>query len=344
MQMAEQFDISTLAWVKGEIDETLKQARIALEAYVEDPNDEAQLQFCISYIHQVYGTLHMVELGGAAMFAEEVEAFAKALQQGAIENREQAYELLMRAILQLPDYLEGLLAGQSDNPAGLVPLLNELRQLRGDKVLDSAAFFRPNLAVLPPQRKAKPAAGVDSAAAAKKLHRYYLAALAKILKGTELDANLKTVATVLDKLFSIAEGDSWRRLLWVSSALIEALRDKAIAISRESKPLLGKIEQALKIVAAKGEVGLNDEAVGKLLQPMLYQVARSQAGGPLASAVRQAFQLDRYLPQGSGLGGITAELKQTVSADIMEELSRVKDTFVVTGLPLTVSNRWPPAC
>jgi len=329
MQMAEQFDISTLAWVKGEIDETLKQARIALEAYVEDPNDEAQLQFCISYIHQVYGTLHMVELGGAAMFAEEVEAFAKALQQGAIENQEQAYELLMRAILQLPDYLEGLLAGQSDNPAGLVPLLNELRQLRGDKVLDSAVFFRPNLAVLPPQRKGKPAAGVDSAAAAKKLHRYYLAALAKILKGTELDTNLKTVATVLDKLFAIAEGDSWRRLLWVSSALIEALRDKAIEISRENKPLLGKIEQALKIVAAKGEAGLNDEAVSKLLQPLLYQVARSAAGGPLASAVRQAFQLDSYLPQGGGLGGINAELKQTVSADIMEELSRVKDTFDV---------------
>ena len=43
MQMAEQFDISTLAWVKGEIDETLKQARIALEAYVEDSGDEAQL-------------------------------------------------------------------------------------------------------------------------------------------------------------------------------------------------------------------------------------------------------------------------------------------------------------
>jgi len=329
MQMAEQFDISTLAWVKGEIDETLKQARLALEAYVDDPNDDAQLQFCITYIHQVYGTLHMVELSGAAMFAEEVETFAKALQQGNIADKGQAYELLMRAILQLPDYLEGLLAGQSDNPAGLVPLLNELRQLRGDKVLDGAAFFRPNLTVTPPARMAKSATGVDSAAAAKKIHRYYLAALAKILKGVDVDTNLNTVTTVLNKLFAIAEGDSWRRFLWVSGSFVEALQDKAIELSRESKPLLGKIEQAIKIVAARGEAGLNEDVLGKLLQPMLYQLARSSASGQQATAVRQAFQLDRYLPQSSGLGGVNAELKQTVSADIMEELSRVKDAFDV---------------
>ena len=199
MQMAEQFDISTLAWVKGEIDETLKLARIALERYVEDPSDEAPLQSSIAYIHQVYGTLHMVELGGAAMFAEEMEQFASAIQQGQIENKELAYELMMRSILQLPDYLERLLAGQGDNPVGLLPLLNELRDLRGDKALDSAAFFRPNLLVMPPARKSKPPAGVDSCIAAKKLHRYYMAGLLNLIKGIDVDASLKLIDTVIDK-------------------------------------------------------------------------------------------------------------------------------------------------
>ena len=32
--MADSYDYSTLNWVKGEIDETLDQARQALEAYV----------------------------------------------------------------------------------------------------------------------------------------------------------------------------------------------------------------------------------------------------------------------------------------------------------------------
>ena len=34
-----QLDLNTLRWVKSEIDTTLKQARLALELYVESPAD-----------------------------------------------------------------------------------------------------------------------------------------------------------------------------------------------------------------------------------------------------------------------------------------------------------------
>ncbi len=328
MQMAEQFDISTLAWVKGEIDETLKQARMALERYVDDPDEEKELQACIDYIHQVAGTLKMVELLGAALFASEVEQFADALKQGQIEDIEQAYELLMRAILQLPDYLESLLAGQSDNPVVLLPLLNELRQLSGSKAIDSAEFFRPNLQVSPPERKTTPAEGLNSQIAAKKLHRFYLSALAKLIKDTDLPANLKTAITVLEKLYAVAEGERLRRFLWVALAFFEAIRDGNIGLDKKSKPLLGKIEQQIKQVSAKGEEGLSDDKIAPALTAMLYQIAQSDAVGDYAATVRLAFDLERYLPaEESGFGGLNAELKQTVSADIMEELTRVKDTF-----------------
>jgi hypothetical protein len=39
MRLQEDIDFTTLTWVKAELDETLKQARHALEAYVEDPAD-----------------------------------------------------------------------------------------------------------------------------------------------------------------------------------------------------------------------------------------------------------------------------------------------------------------
>ncbi|MGM0594289.1 MAG: Hpt domain-containing protein, partial [Pseudomonadota bacterium] len=328
MQMAEQFDISTLAWVKGEIDETLKQARIALESYVEDPDEPEQLQACIDYIHQVAGTLQMVELLGAALFADEVEKFATALLNGKTEDPDQGYELLMRAILQLPDYLESLLGGKGDNPVALVPLLNDLRQLRGDDVLDTTQFFRPNLRVAPPPRKGAPAKGVTSQVAAKKLHRYYLPALAKLVKGAEVEHSLKTIATVIDKFNGVAEGDLLRRLLWVASAFVEALRDGTIELDKQSKPLLGRLEQQIKLVAAGDEEALDSAVVDKLLQAMLYRIAHSEAAGKHAAAVRLAFDLERFMPGSTpGLGGLNAELKQTVSADIMEELTHVKDSF-----------------
>ena len=38
---------------------------IALEAFVDDPADTSRMRFCASYLHQVQGTLRMVELYGA---------------------------------------------------------------------------------------------------------------------------------------------------------------------------------------------------------------------------------------------------------------------------------------
>ena len=58
--MSDRHDYVALEWVKGEIAETLKQARQALEAYVESPQDSTRMRFCLTYLHQVQGTLQMV--------------------------------------------------------------------------------------------------------------------------------------------------------------------------------------------------------------------------------------------------------------------------------------------
>ena len=116
-------DYSTVKWVKHELDATLKQARQALEAYVENPADESQLRFCAVHLHQVYGTLQMVELYGAALLAEEMEQVTQALLDDTVGQKQEAYELVMRAILQLPDYLERLVSGGRDLPLILLPLL-----------------------------------------------------------------------------------------------------------------------------------------------------------------------------------------------------------------------------
>ena len=63
--MGDRHDYVALEWVKGEIAETLKQARQALEAFVENPQDSTRLRFCQTYVHQVLGTLQMVELDRA---------------------------------------------------------------------------------------------------------------------------------------------------------------------------------------------------------------------------------------------------------------------------------------
>src|SRR3546814_12372320 len=93
------------------------------------------MRFCASYLHQVQGTLRMVELYAPAMVTEEMERLAQALQHGEITDRDSACATLMRGVVLLPDYLERLQSGHKAIPIVLLPLLNELRAARGDSGL-----------------------------------------------------------------------------------------------------------------------------------------------------------------------------------------------------------------
>lgn len=105
--LREAIEHTTLGWVKPELDETLRQAKLELESFVEDPSDTSHMRFCASFLHQVQGTLRMVELYAPAMVAEEMELLAQALQNGQVGDRDGACAALMRGVVLLPDYLSG---------------------------------------------------------------------------------------------------------------------------------------------------------------------------------------------------------------------------------------------
>ena len=132
---------AVLGWVKPELDETLRQAQVEIEVFVDEPADTGRMRFCAGYLHQVQGTLRMVELYAPAMVAEELELLALALQANTVPDRDAACEALMRGIVLLPDYLERIQIGHRDIPIVLLPLLNEIRAARGEPGLNENVFL-----------------------------------------------------------------------------------------------------------------------------------------------------------------------------------------------------------
>ena len=122
---------AALGWVKPELDETLRQVRNEVEYFVEAPADGSRMRLCAGYLHQVQGTLRMVELYAPAMVAEELEQLALAIGSGEVAERDESCATLMRGSVLLPDYLERLQNGHRDIPIVLLPLLNEIRAARG---------------------------------------------------------------------------------------------------------------------------------------------------------------------------------------------------------------------
>jgi chemosensory pili system protein ChpA (sensor histidine kinase/response regulator) len=333
MSVGNELDINTLSWVKSEIDETLNQARTALEAYVEDPDDESRLQFCFNYLHQVRGTLQMVELYGATMAAEEMEILTQALLDKQVNNREDAYEVLMRGILQLPDYLEHLLAGHQDIPVVLMPLLNDLRAARGEALLSENALFAPDLTVDAPTNEM---IATDIIDLARKLRHNYHLGLLGWFRDKDSEASLKRIGDVIEKLRQAAGEQEINRLLWVAGGLVESLKHGGINSSVSIKLLLGQLDRQIKKIIDNGITALSDEPPQELLKNLLYYVATSQSSDERTREVKHAFKLDQVMPDThtleqarADLAGPNAALMGTVSAVLLEDLTRVKDTLDV---------------
>ena len=79
MSTREAMSHAALGWVKPELDQTLLQMRQQIQDYVEQPGDGQQMVQAATWLHQVHGTLQMVELYAPAMVAEELELLAQAI-------------------------------------------------------------------------------------------------------------------------------------------------------------------------------------------------------------------------------------------------------------------------
>ncbi|HEX5756443.1 MAG TPA: Hpt domain-containing protein, partial [Arenimonas sp.] len=337
MRLHENIDFTTLTWVKPELDETLRLARQALQAFVEEGEDPAQLKACTGYLHQVQGTLRMVELYGAAMVAEEMEHLAQALVDGKISERDPAYAALMRGIVQLPDYLERLQSGHRDIPIVLLPLLNELRETRGEKGLSEVVLFSPDLSRPLPAS----AQGPDAPLSAEQLKRradtlrnLFQSALLRWLKDDNSPGTIRDLTDVCEQLVPITSAESARRLFWVAAGTLDALTRHAFEATKPMKQALAKVEREIKRLAEGGDAAFRTDPPIELTKQLLYFVAHAPTDHGRIGEIREVFGLSDYLPSEAELAhargsisGRNRALLSTVAGAIKEDLLRVKDAL-----------------
>ncbi|MEO5963757.1 MAG: Hpt domain-containing protein, partial [Thermomonas sp.] len=230
-------DHTALGWVKPEIDETLRQARIEIEAFAESPDEVERMQGCAAYLHQVQGTLRMLELHAPAMVAAEMEQLAHALAADSTAGRDDACSALMRGVVQLPDYLERLQDGHRDIPIVLLPLLNELRAARGQPAMAQDAL--PSLLEEPTEAELEHARGslagrnralLDTVSAALKedLLRIKDALDLHLRSGNTDGASLKPQAESLDRIgetLGMVGLDASRGVIQEQGKIIHAIAD-----------------------------------------------------------------------------------------------------------------------
>lgn len=333
--MRDAIDTTTLGWIKPELDETLRQARQEIETYAENPGDTSRMRACANHLHQVHGTLRMVELYAPAMVAEEMERLSLALQLGQVADRDDACAALMRGVVLLPDYLERLQGGHRDIPIVLLPLLNELRAARGEPGLNESVLFSPDLDRPLPQDLPAPTATSKPVRNSAAPH---LAALREALAAWPEDtapADPTRLAKAIDGLLGDVVFEPVRRMLWVASSVAGALRDGALPPTRTLRQAFAGVEREARQILSENEFSApRSEPAAEPTRQLLYHVAHSDSRHPALEHLRETFELDAHLPSESelehargSLSGRNRALLDTVSAAIKEDLLRVKDTL-----------------
>jgi len=335
MKTEDTVEYNSLRWVKKELDLILQEAQASLSAYIEDTEDLSRLRESVEHLHMVQGTLQMVELYGAAQLAEEMEKVSEALLNGKIEKLDDAYDVLMRSMLQLPDYLESLQSGSKDVPMVLLPLLNDLRASRNASLLSENVLFFPDVEPEDEESDTAIKAG-ELSAAAKKLRPHYQIGLVGWFKGEKTSASLKRILAVLGELEKKSPVAATRRIWSISSALVEGLLENGIDANVSIKMLLGQVDRNIKQLIDVGEDEFSENIPAELLKNLLYYVARVKAETPRVKNIKETYRLKELLPADSdleearsGMGGLNSELLSSVSSGIREDLLEVKDALEI---------------
>ncbi|MFN9527436.1 MAG: Hpt domain-containing protein [Pseudomonadaceae bacterium] len=335
--MGDRHDYVALEWVKGEIGETLKQARQALEAFVENPQDPTRMRFCLTYVHQVHGTLQMVEFYGAALLAEEMEQLARALMEGRVANQGEALEVLMQAILQLPVYLDRIQTARRDLPMVVLPLLNDLRAARGEKLLSETSLFSPDMSARLPALPSDSLARLRTAelpVLLRKLRQMLQMALVGVIRNQDLATNLGYMARVFARLETLCKDAPLGGLWQIASGMVEGLANGSVVNGTSVRTLLRQVDKELKRLVEQGADGINQPASDELTKNLLFYVAKAPAQSPRIRALKEQYRLDEALPDNevvdeerARLAGPDRDAMRSVVAALCEELVRVKDSL-----------------
>lgn len=309
-----------LDWIKADLLETLNDARIALDDYAEQGNEQIRMRACLTGLHQVHGTLVMLELKGVSALADHLEQLAQGMLADSVADEAAAGQALMQGILELPGYLDELQRGADDNVSTSMPLVNEIRAL-----LNLEPLIDPAGASLREGASDQVIARFNAIGGPEKVVRIrsaYQNVLLSILKGEDRSAAVGTLGKIALGLERVTEGAPLARQWQAFAEFVESLKQHSGVLESEAVKLLRRVDLEIKNLAKDGESALrrpvNMDLIQQLLDAAVERDNRSEAVTGLQEALSRDVSNNTLAISGRQALGSAAGALQ-------EELGHVKD-------------------
>ncbi len=328
---------SALGWVRKAIDDDLSEIRTHLNRY-QDDYDDSLIESIKIQLETINGVLIIVEQFGAAMLTEEMVGLCGFLIKEERKKKDAALEVLLRSVLQLPDYIERVQSGLTDLPLVILPLLNDIRAIQDKDLFSEKLLFLPKLSNdIEADINSISANDIKRAQVyAIKIRPVFLFSLLNLINEKDIDEQffrLEKIALVMGERSKSSELSQF----WVIfSALVESISRADLEIGVSIKMLLGKVDGVLRSLIKEGEISYIKQRPTDLIKNLLYYIAQPECNGPKSRAVKTAYQLEQYLPNESerediinAINGPNKALLETVGESVKNDIEIIKSTLEV---------------
>ena len=294
--------VQGLEWLVGEVEASLTEACNALESYIAQDDDVSQLRFCKGHIHQVAGSLKIAECHGGVLLGEQMEALVQGLLDDKIADREAAVEVLLKAFIEVPRYLQNCITNCVDEPSVLISILNDHRALRNESLVSGGSVFNPDLSFLDslPGRIDAPLANekvilelID------RLSHVYQYALLDLSKNKEAAVNLNKLLKVLNRLEEVFRGARLEQMWRVAAAVLGGLKTGVVDSGPAVKSLLWGIDSHIRKLAKEGISALDEAFPAVLFKNLLYYLTVAKPSVTSIATIQSDYKLDQALPSGA---------------------------------------------
>ena len=300
-----------LDWIKADLLETLNDARGALDDYSE-AGDEMRLRSCLTSLHQVHGTLVMLNLQGVTLLADHLEQLAQALLSGrelsgrelsgrelagkelsgqpSTEQSHLAAQYLMQGMLELPGHLEELQRGMQDRTSPFVALVNDIRTLLGEPLLEDAA----GASLIAPAsseviQRFRSMEGPDKV---NRIRSAYQSVLLSLLKGQDRAGVIGTLGKIALGLQRLSAGSALERQWQAFAEFVASLASGQGPIEGDALKLLRQVDLEIKQLAGDGNSALRQSVNIELIEQMLAASVAADHTNETVEGLQQAVERD----------------------------------------------------
>lgn len=327
--MSDRRDYIALEWLSDEVNATLAQCAALIRDAALQGDHALVLEPISGQLHQVQGSLQMIEFSGAALLLEEMEAAVSGIVERdiAVAQRNDLLKAVADACDALPNYFQSLRRAGSEMPVDLILIFNELRAARGGRLLSSGLLFEARKESLAGEATLQ---RDDLAELLGKLHKMYQIALKAYLGGEDDEKNLSYLQKVCSRV-SRLQSEPAGRLLWTSAGvLIEAIQRRRLPAGAVRIDFLHRLGHEMRTLSqgGKGESGQDT-----LLDDMVFYALCSNLESEAFQRLCASQSYDEGLVAIAGQRDFTARARPRLIAalrDFSAELDSGEEVYGLT--------------